>query len=83
MGDENQVLQISGFEVFQLFDCDHCEKDFWILLIKDLFALLIWTVTYIFIKQDFPGHSNGKMWPLYVPDLYGERNSQYLLDPYR
>ena len=31
----------------------------------------------------FPGHPRGKYWPIYIPEQYGERNSQHLLDPYR
>ncbi len=31
----------------------------------------------------FPGHSDGGLWPIYVPEHYGLRNSQNLLDPYR
>ena len=31
----------------------------------------------------FPGHSDAGLWPIYVPEHYGTRNSQHLLDPYR
>ena len=30
-----------------------------------------------------PGHRDFGWWPLYVPEHYGPRNSQHLLDPYR
>ena len=31
----------------------------------------------------FPGHHDGGVWPLYVPETHGHRPSQHLFDPYR
>ena len=30
----------------------------------------------------FPGHEDSKFWPVFIPEHYGRRNSQHLLDPY-
>jgi hypothetical protein len=43
-------------------------------------VLVVFAVSVVGI---FPGHSEGKWWPLYIPEYYGGRNSQHLLDPYR
>jgi hypothetical protein len=43
-------------------------------------VLVVFAVT---VVGKFPGHSEGKWWPLYIPEYYGGRNSQHLLDPYR
>ena len=43
----------------------------------------IWLLLCLAFMSDFPGHPMGKLWPLYVPEHYGHRNSQHLLDPYR
>ena len=31
----------------------------------------------------FPGHMSGSLFPIYIQEHYGKRNSQHLLDPYR
>ena len=31
----------------------------------------------------FPGHHDGGVWPLYIPETHGHRPSQHLFDPYR
>ena len=50
---------------------------------QGLLILGLWSTAYFLLNQDFPGNPNGKLWPLYIPEHYGERNSQYLFDPYR
>ena len=42
-----------------------------------------WVLLCLAYWWDLPGHSQGKWWPLYVPEHYGVRSSQHLLDPYR
>ena len=39
----------------------------------------------IFISQgliQFPGHKDGSLYPIYIPEHYGKRNSQHPFDPY-
>ena len=31
----------------------------------------------------FPGHKDGSLYPIYIPEHYGKRNSQHPFDPYR
>ena len=40
-----------------------------------MFATL-WTVLKL------PGHDEGGLWPIFVPEHYSEKTSQHLLDPY-
>ena len=35
------------------------------------------------ISGKLPGHPDGYLWPIYIPEHYGGRNSQHFLDPYR
>ena len=35
------------------------------------------------VSGKLPGHPNGHLWPIYIPEHYGGRNSQHFLDPYR
>ena len=47
---------------------------------------LAMTAFVIFISQgliQFPGHKDGSLYPMYIPEHYGKRNSQHLFDPYR
>ena len=45
---------------------------------------LLWIIScLLFFRDDFPGHNQANGWPLFVPDHFGGRNSQHLLDPYR
>ena len=55
----------------------------WDFLSQGLLILGLWTTVYLVLNLDFPGHPNGKWWPLYIPEHYGARCSQYLFDPYR
>ena len=44
---------------------------------------IIWVIlNYAFLHQ-FPGHLEGKLFPIFIPEHYGERCSQHLFDPYR
>ena len=47
---------------------------------------LAMTAFVIFISQgliQFPGHKDGSLFPMYIPEHYGKRNSQHPFDPYR
>ena len=47
---------------------------------------LVMTIFVVFISQaliQFPGHIDGSLYPIYIPEHYGKRNSQHLFDPYR
>ena len=40
----------------------------------------------VFIYSSFlpiPGHKDSGIFPVYIPEHYGKRNSQHLFDPYR
>ena len=51
---------------------------------QGLIILFLWKAAYFVVENlDFPGNPNGKLWPIYIPEHYGERTSQHLLDPYR
>ena len=53
------------------------------LVSQGLLILALWSTAYFVLNRDFPGNPHGKLWPIYIPEHYGVRNSQHLFDPYR
>ena len=73
----HQMLAYSHYFLF--YDGSH----FLGFVSQGLLILFLWTTAYFVLNLDLPGNPNGKLWPIYIPEHYGERNSQHLLDPYR
>ena len=73
----HQLLAYSHYFLF--YDGSH----FLGFVSQGLLILFLWTTAYFVLNLDLPGNPNGKLWPIYIPEHYGERNSQHLLDPYR
>ena len=62
------------------YDGDH----FLGFVTQGLLIMALWTTAFFLLNpRTFPGNPNGKLWPLYIPEHYGVRNSQHLFDPYR
>ena len=49
----------------------------------NLLSLVFIHFNSFFLFFSFPGHSENRGFPLFVPEHYGDRCSQHLFDPYR
>ena len=58
------------------------DEDFFSFVMQAFMATSIVVIIGMAISK-FPGHSRGSYWPIYIPEHYGKKNSQNLLDPYR
>ena len=47
------------------------------------FAMTLFVAFISHALIQFPGHKDGSLFPLFIPEHYGKRNSQHLFDPYR
>ena len=54
-----------------------------LLEVRNAFAATVFVSALASMIGAFPGHLDGGIWPLYVPETHGHRSSQHLFDPYR